>query len=161
MIKFAISIYIGALVLANLIVAKFGPAITPINALVLVGLDMSVRDWLNVQIPRRSMAILIPVAGGIAYVLDPAVRFIAIASTVAFIVSEWVEWLCFTWTKGTWLSRSIKSNTAAAVVDSIIFPTLAFGHIMPMIVLLQFGAKVVGSSFWAYLLNKVPFQKRS
>ena len=44
MIKFAISIYIGALVLANLLVTKFGPAITPINALVLVGLDMSVRD---------------------------------------------------------------------------------------------------------------------
>ena len=79
---------------------------------------------------------------------------------MAFVVSEWVEWLCFTWTKGTWLQRSIKSNTAAAVVDSILFPTLAFGHVMPMIVLGQFVAKVIGSSAWAYALQFVPIQKR-
>jgi len=39
-------------------------------------------------------------------------------------------------------------------VDSLIFPTLAFGALMPHIVAMQFVAKVAGGALWSWLLNK-------
>jgi hypothetical protein len=49
----------------------------------------------------------------------------------------------------------MKSNVAGAAVDSLIFPTLAFGALMPAIVLAQFAAKVAGGAVWAYLMSRV------
>lgn len=40
-------IYISALVIANLLVAHFGPWFSPINAFLLIGLDLSLRDYLH------------------------------------------------------------------------------------------------------------------
>ena len=43
-------------------------------------------------------------------------------------------------------------NTTA--VDSILFPTIAFGSFLPLIVLGQFAAKVGGGFVWSLLLNR-------
>jgi uncharacterized PurR-regulated membrane protein YhhQ (DUF165 family) len=161
MVPFAILIYIAALCAANLLAHHFGSANTPYIAFTLVGLDLSIRDWLNVVLPRWGMAILIPAAGATAYLIDPGVRFIATASVISFVISEWVEWGCFTWTRGTWLSRSIRSNTVAAAVDSLIFPALAFHAWLPLICLAQFAAKTVGSSLWAFGLQFIPMRRRA
>lgn len=40
-------IYIFAVAAANLSVAHFGPAVTPINGLLLIGLDLAIRDRLH------------------------------------------------------------------------------------------------------------------
>ena len=85
----AILVYIAALCCANLLAHHFGPSATPWIALTLIGLDLSIRDWLNVTLPRWGMAILIPAAGAVAYSLDPSVKFIAIASVISFVVAEW------------------------------------------------------------------------
>jgi hypothetical protein len=161
LVHLAVLVYAAAIICANLLAAHYGPSITPYVALTLVGIDLSVRDWLQVQISRRQMAMLIPIAGMMAYLLNPAVRPIAIASTVAFIVSEWAEWGTFTLTSGSWFSRSVKSNTVAAAVDSLIFPALAFHAWLPWIVLAQFLAKTMGSTVWAYCLQFVPMRRRS
>jgi hypothetical protein len=42
-----IAIYLSAMVIANLTVHWFGPAVTPLNALLLIGLDLSLRDRLQ------------------------------------------------------------------------------------------------------------------
>jgi hypothetical protein len=42
---------------------------------------------------------------------------------------------------------------AGAAVDSLIFPTLAFGALLPHIVALQFVAKVAGGAAWAWMLS--------
>ena len=55
---------------------------------------------------------------------------------------------------GSWLKRNLAGNSAGALVDSVVFPTLAFGALMPEIVALQFLAKVAGGSLWGYLINK-------
>lgn len=47
------------------------------------------------------------------------------------------------------------SNVPAALVDSIVFPTIAFGALLPWIVLGQFAAKVLGGFVWSLLLNQV------
>jgi uncharacterized PurR-regulated membrane protein YhhQ (DUF165 family) len=55
---------------------------------------------------------------------------------------------------GSWFKRSAGSNVAGAAVDSLIFPTLAFGVLMPHIVALQFVAKVLGGAAWSWLLSR-------
>jgi uncharacterized PurR-regulated membrane protein YhhQ (DUF165 family) len=151
---FALIVYAVAMTLANLLVLKFGPAVTPINAFILIGLDLTLRDWLHVRIRPWQMGALIAGAGLMTWLLNPAAQNIAIASAVAFMVSGLVDWLVFSKASGSWASRSFKSNLAGAAVDSLIFPTLAFGALMPAIVAMQFAAKVAGGAAWALLLSK-------
>jgi len=56
MLLTAISIYASAMVLANLSVAAFGPSISPINAFILIGLDLALRDWLHVRLKTTLLA---------------------------------------------------------------------------------------------------------
>jgi len=150
----AISIYGSAMILANLSVAAFGPAISPINAFFLIGLDLALRDWLHVRLKAWQMLALILATGLLTYLLNPAAGKIAIASACAFTAAAVVDWATFFKLKGSWLFRANGSNIAGAAVDSLIFPTLAFGALMPHIVAMQFVAKVAGGSLWAYILNK-------
>jgi len=152
--KLALITYAVAMTVANLLVSKFGPAITPLLAFFLIGLDLTLRDWLHVRIRPWQMGALILFAGLLTWLLNPAAQNIAIASAVAFMVSGLVDWLVFSKASGSWASRSFKSNIAGAAVDSLIFPTLAFGALMPLIVLAQFTAKVVGGAVWAFLLGR-------
>jgi hypothetical protein len=46
-------------------------------------------------------------------------------------------------------------HVAGAAVDSLLFPTIAFGALMPHIVLAQFVAKVAGGAFWAWLISRL------
>lgn len=154
MILTAISIYGSAMILANLSVAAFGPAISPVNAFVLIGLDLALRDWLHLRLKAWQMLALILATGLLTYLLNPAAGKIAVASACAFSAAALVDWATFFKLKGSWLFRANGSNIAGAAVDSLIFPTLAFGALMPHIVLMQFIAKVAGGSLWAYILNK-------
>ena len=152
--KLALITYAVAMTIANLLVSKFGPAITPLLAFFLIGLDLTLRDWLHVRLRPWQMGALILFAGLLTWLLNPAAQNIAIASAVAFMVSGLVDWLVFSKSSGSWAARSFKSNVAGAAVDSLIFPTLAFGALMPAIVLAQFTAKVVGGAVWAFLLSR-------
>jgi len=152
----AISLYAVAMVLANLSVAAFGPVVTPLNAFLLIGLDLALRDWLHFRLKAWQMLALIASTGMLTYVLNPATDHIAVASTCAFTAAALVDWAVFTKVSGSWLRRSNTSNVVAAAVDSLVFPTLAFGVLLPHIVLAQFAAKVLGGAFWAYVLrNKI------
>ena len=46
----AIIAYAAAMVLANLSVAVLGPWVSPINAFLLIGLDLALRDLLHVRL---------------------------------------------------------------------------------------------------------------
>ncbi len=70
-------------------------------------------------------------------------------------MSACADWLAYTLLRSKpWLVRSNGSNVVGAAVDSIIFPTLAFGSFMPHIVAMQFAAKVCGGAAWSWLLRK-------
>ena len=154
MLTVAIIIYAAAMTLANLSIAHFGPWISPINAFILIGLDLALRDWLHMRMKAWQMLALIACSGVITYLLNPAAGMIAIASAVAFTSAAVVDWATFVKLKGSWLYRANGSNVAGAAVDSLIFPTLAFGVLMPQIIAMQFVAKVAGGALWAVLLNK-------
>lgn len=150
---FAILIYAVAMTLANLSVAMFGPSVTPINAFVLIGLDLALRDWLHVRLRQWQMLALIAATGVLTYVLNPAAGTIAVASAIAFILGALADFAVFSKVSGSWFKRSNASNVVGAAVDSLVFPTIAFGALMPQIVLMQFAAKVVGGALWAWLLR--------
>lgn len=155
MIYFAAFFYVAAMLLANLLVSKFGPTISPVLAFFLIGFDLSMRDWLHVRLSAFQMIGLIGIAGSLTYILNPAAGMIAVASAVAFTSAALVDWATFAKLRGTWLFRANGSNVAGAAVDSLIFPTLAFGALMPHIVALQFIAKVAGGFIWSLVLSRL------
>lgn len=151
----AIAIYAAAMTLANLSVATWGPWVSPINAFVLIGLDLALRDWLHVRLRVWQMGALIGATGVLTYILNPAAGMIAIASATAFTAAAVVDWSAFARLRGSWLYRANGSNVAGAAVDSLVFPTIAFGALMPHIVALQFLAKVAGGALWALVIDRI------
>jgi uncharacterized PurR-regulated membrane protein YhhQ (DUF165 family) len=53
------------------------------------------------------------------------------------------------------LIKANGSNFGSALVDSVLFPTIAFGVFMPLIFLGQFLAKVFGGLFWSVVLERL------
>jgi len=155
MLVIAIIVYALAMTVANLTIAEFGPIVSPINAFLLIGLDLALRDWLQVRLKALQMATLIASSGVLTYLLNPAAEMIAIASAVAFTTAALVDWAVFTKLTGSWLKRANTSNVAGAAVDSIVFPTIAFGVLMPHIIAMQFIAKVAGGALWAFIIHKL------
>lgn len=158
-------IYIAALVLANLLIAWLGPWFSPINAFVLIGLDLSLRDKLHEQWQNNKLILkmsgLIGAASIVSYLLNPTAGAIALASFVAFAFSMIMDTIAYHFLRHkSWKIRSNGSNVAGAAVDSIAFPTIAFGSLMPEIVLLQFLAKVLGGFVWTLLLSKMPLKQQ-
>ncbi len=80
---------------------------------------------------------------------------IAIASLISFAFAASADTFVYQLLRTKqWYTRSNGSNLAGAAVDSILFPTLAFGAFLPEIVLGQFLAKVLGGFLWSWILGK-------
>lgn len=149
-----ITVYVAAMVGANLLVWWLGPWFSPVNAFFLIGLDLTLRDLMQERLSRWHLAGVIMIGGAITWAVNPAAKHIAIASATAFIVSAAADWAVYTWLRSKpWLVRSNGSNVVGAAVDSLIFPTLAFGALLPHIVAMQFAAKVCGGAMWSIALR--------
>ena len=163
---FIVFAYISALVLANLLVAWLGPWFSPINAFFLIGLDLILRDfahdkWNGKNLPLK-MAVMIAMAGVVSYWLNPATELIAIASIVSFMAAMTADSVAYQALKNRpWMQRTNGSNAVSAAVDSILFPTIAFGAVIPHIVALQFICKTSGGFFWSWILQKIFTKHRS
>jgi uncharacterized PurR-regulated membrane protein YhhQ (DUF165 family) len=157
----AMAAYTAAMLLANFSVAAFGPSVTGLNAFLWIGLDLALRDWLHVRLRPWQMASLIATTGLLTWALNPAAGRITLASAVSFALSSLADWAVFARLRGSWLRRANGSNIAGAAVDSLVFPTLAFGALLPAIVATQFAAKVAGGALWAWLLRRLLPEERS
>lgn len=155
----AVTLYGAAMVAANLSVAAFGPWVSPINSFLLIGLDLSLRDhlhdrWRGPGLWPRMLALILA-AGAVSHALNPAAGRIAMASVVAFIAAGLVDAVAYHLMRHRpFLQRSNGSNVAGAAVDSVLFPTIAFGGFLPHIVALQFAAKVGGGFVWSLILSR-------
>lgn len=156
----AVIIYFAAIVAANLSIAHFGPWVSPINSFLLIGLDLSLRDylhdrWKGVGLWPRMLGLIVG-AGAVSYLLNPAAGQIAVASAVAFTVAGLVNALVYhRLLRFPFIARANGSNVPAAAADSIIFPLLAFGAWMPTLVALQFMAKVSGGFVWSFVIRAI------
>ena len=155
----AVITYLIAIVVANLTLLWFGPQAAIINAFLLIGLDLSLRDKLHDQWQGNNLwlKMLALICGGsaITVVLNWEALPIAIASSTAFLVAGIGDALLYErLRKYKFMIRSNGSNVAGSALDSVIFPTMAFGVFMPEIILGQFVAKIAGGAIWSFILER-------
>lgn len=152
-----VTLYLAAIVLANLTVAALGPSMTIVNAFLFIGLDLTARDRLHDAWHGRGllpkMAALIAAGSLLSWLLNRNAGKIALASFVAFAAAATVDALVYhlLGRYPRWM-RVNGSNVLSAAVDSLVFPTLAFGAFLWPIVLGQFLAKVLGGFVWSLVL---------
>lgn len=150
--------YLAAIVLANLIVAQFGPNSAIVVAFLFIGLDLTARDQLHEAWRGNrlflKMAVLIATGSLLSFALNRNAGPVALASFVAFAAAATVDTLVYhlLGKYPRWL-RINGSNIPSAAVDSIIFPTLAFGAFLWPIVLGQFLAKTLGGFVWSIIFR--------
>jgi len=125
----ALGAYVGAIVLANWMTASLG--LVPIGFSLVVtagtfaaGFALIARDWVQVESGRLVVVGAILVGAGVsALTSTPA---IALASGVAFLVSELVDMGVFTPLRGHSLAGAVLlSSVVSAPVDTVLFLALA------------------------------------
>ena len=88
--------------------------------------------------------------------MQPEAGRIALASSVAFGVASLADAIAYhLLRRRSWMQRANGSNVVGAAVDSVVFPTLAFGALLPLVILGQFVAKVAGGFVWSLLLARI------
>lgn len=153
-------VFLAAVVGANLTIAAFGPpAVIPV-AFTFVALDLVARDglhelWKGRRLVLR-MGLLIAAGGALSAVLNVEAARIALASCLAFTVAQTVNGIGY-WALERWprLVKINASNVPAAVADSGVFLTVAFGAFLPALIAAQVAAKVLGGFVWSLVLVAV------
>lgn len=152
-------VFLAAIVTANLLTAAYGPAVSYINAALFIGLDLTTRDVLHDAWGRhrwRNMALLIAAGGALSYALNANAGTVALASCLAFTAAATIDALVYAALRHReWLSRSNVSNVAGAAIDSLVFPTIAFGGVLWGVTAGQFAAKVAGGVVFSLLLRRI------
>ena len=149
-----ILIYILAISFSNLLAAHYGAWITPITAFVFIGLELVVRDLLHHKLTKPQMILVIFTAGFISFVINHNALMIAVGSLAAVVMSCVVDYTVYEKTTGTWFKKSNISNFYSSAVDSLVFPLVAFGAFMPVIVLSQWAAKFFGGFIWSVIITR-------
>lgn len=154
-----VAIYLAAIVAANLTLTHWGPSAIIPNAFFLIGLDLITRDRLaDFWGTRRwvKMLLLIAAGGALSYWLNADAAKIALASTVAFAAAELAEAILYhVLRKQRWTERAPKAALVGAAVDSIVFPTLAFGGFVFATSFAQFAAKLAGAVVWTWVIARL------
>ena len=100
------------------------------------------------------MGLLIFTGSLITYVFNSQSKNIAIASFLAFCISNFIDFFIYKiYYKSHWYIKSNTSNIFGSLTDSIIFTMIAFGSFMPMIIIGQTISKIVGGLMWTFLLK--------
>lgn len=131
----SVILYLGSIILANFMVIEFGiiqigPLVFPAGA-VAIGLTFSARDFVQKRFGKIWCWAWMITAGVMTYFLDSK---IAIASVSAFAISETLDWFVFTFSDRSFKQRIILSNAVGTPIDSLVFVTLAFGFLWPVII---------------------------
>lgn len=154
---YLVILYLAAVVAANLSVAYFGPSSTIINAFLFIGLDITTRDALHERWKGKqlwlNMGLLVLAGSVISYLLNREGAQIALASLLAFALSNIADTVVYHLLRRYPKFAKVNgSNIASAAVDSVTFPTIAFGVFIPWVVAGQFLAKVLGGYVWSLIL---------
>lgn len=156
-----IILYLVAIVAANLLVARFGPSISVVTAFFLIGFDLVSRDALHDrwhgQHLRRNMLLLIGAGSAIAFLLNTSSLRIGVASFAAFAIAGIADTATYQRLFHRHpLLRMNGSNAPAAIIDSILFPLIAFGW-PPLFGIMagQAIAKIAGGALWSFVVYRV------
>jgi len=156
--------YLAAAVAANTLVSAYGPWALLITATVMIPLDLTTRDvlheqWLDDHLWPRMAALV--VAGSVLSFLT-ASRAVCWASMAAFAAASVTDALVYQRLHHRTASVKMNmSNIAAALVDSTVFPFIAFGLINPALTFSQASLKILGGICWTILFLPLYRQHRS
>lgn len=154
-----ISSYLGAIVAANLLVTHFGKWALPFTAFVLIPFDLVARDLLHEKWSKASefglysrMYVLICSGALLSYLINQNSQRIAIASCVTFGIVGLVNTMIYQYMAGQARFKKMNvSNCFAAIVDSTLFPLIAFSIFDPKLFIFQSLSKTIGGVIWAYI----------
>lgn len=147
--------YIGLFALANLMVSWFGVWVTPFNALIIIAADMVIRDRIQFSMGFAMSLYACFMAGLVTVVIAPDAGMIALASCASVILAGVASAVTFKVRSGDFYRKAYPANISAALVDSIAFPLIAFGSVMPGVTIAQFAAKVIGATVILMILKRL------
>lgn len=143
-----IAVYLLAIVVANLIVAEFGQKALVITAIMMIPLDMLIRDvlhhrWAGSNLWARMTTLVL--SGSLCTILaNTAAIRVVIASATAFFISGMIDAAMYQVLKRyTRAFRMNASNLVCASADSLIFPMIAFGGFNAYLSATQAGMKFI------------------
>ena len=142
--KFTIG-YILSIVLVNIgfvfitPISLLGEMFPPMS--LIVGAIFILRDFAQREIGHRVLGAMAVGAILSYFMADP---FIAIASVVAFFISEIVDWAVYTYTKKPLGQRILLSSAIGTPIDSAVF-LLILGFFSPLGFLLMTIAKMIAA----------------
>ena len=124
--------FVGTVILANWVVDRYG--VVPVGfglmapaAVYVVGVAFTLRDLVHDHLGRVAVLCAVAVGGAVSALVSPR---LAVASAVAFLVSELVDFAVYTpLRERNWLGAVAASNAVGLVVDSVLFLWLAFGSL--------------------------------
>ena len=158
--------YIAAIVLVNWTFVVLAPIPSPFGDLFLanliVGAVFVLRDYAQREIGHKVL-LATAVAGLITYLMvDPG---LAMASVIAFILSEMTDWAVYSFTKRPIQNRILLSAMFAVPIDTVVFQFLGSKYAPDMVqmtsasVVVEIISKAVGVAIVWYLL-KLRFAKQ-
>ncbi|MGA4786745.1 VUT family protein [Nocardia sp. AB354] len=128
----AVVAYLGAIVAANWLIEQFG--IVPVGfglmapaGVFMVGPALVLRDGVQYLWGKPISLATLAIGALISYLV--ASPEIATASAVAFAVSEFIDFVIFTWLAPRWTRAVFFGGVAGALIDSILFLSIAFGSL--------------------------------
>ena len=161
----AIALYIGAIVLANWLVTRYGQPALLLTAFVLIPFDLIIRDlmqdrWQGTRLKLR-MATLILAGALVSLITATGSLRVNCASVVAFLVAGTLDALTYQWMiRYGRIFRINCATTMAAVTDSLLFALIAFDHWTWKLVLAQTLIKIAGGFVWSLVMYRF-FKKRA
>ena len=152
-----IALFLGSAVAANLAVNAWGQPALVLTAWVLIPFDLITRDILHDRWKGSSelwhrMGALIAIGALLTCVASWDAKQVALASFAAFASAGIINALVFhRLLHRTRFLRMNASNLAAASVDSVVFPLVAFGvsGTSASLCLAQAASKFVGGLLWS------------
>lgn len=140
------AIYIVLIVLVN-----WGFTVTPLIPLptgdmfppmsLVVGFVFVSRDFAQREI-GHSVIVAMLVGAVLSYFM--ANPYVALASLVAFLISEGADWAIYTWTKKPFAQRILLSSIASTPIDSAVFLAM-IGHLSATAVVVMTLSKMIGA----------------
>jgi queuosine precursor transporter len=127
-----LGLYVATIFGANWAIERFGLVAVGFGleapaAVYFVGLAFTLRDLTQSLLGRRWVVAAILAGAGASWFVSSN---FALASAVAFLVSETADFLLYTpLARERWLTAVVASNVVGAVVDSVIFLSIAFGSL--------------------------------
>lgn len=151
-------LYLAAIVAANLVIAKYGADAVLYVAIVFVAFVLVARDRLHDLFGEKralKLGALILAGAILSYVFSADAKQIAIASAVAFGVSELLDTLVYFALRRTeWLERSNVSNVVGAVSDTAVFFWLVPFNVAFSTMLAQAACKIAGGFIFSLALRR-------